>query len=118
MAMTLPTNSHVSASILELEPVESAFIARVRQFVEEEVLPNTRAWEEAAAFPEDIWLRLGELGLLAMTLPKSLGGTGYSCRAYCEACREIARGDPALAMNIAAVNALCVAHFVNFANDE
>ena len=118
MATTLPPPSLTSASILELDSVESAFLDRVRAFVEDEVLPNTRMWEEAAAFPDAIWPRLGELGLLAMTLPRNLGGTGYSCRAYCEACREIAKGDPALAMNVAAVNALCVAHFVDFASDE
>ena len=118
MAMTLSAPAYTFPSILELDSVESAFLDRVRAFVADEVLPNTRAWEEAAAFPDAIWPRLGELGLLSMTLPKSLGGTGYSCRAYCETCREIAKGDPALAMNIAAVNALCVAHFVNFANEE
>src|SRR5271166_1762697 len=114
MAMTMHAAPLGSASILELDSTEAAFIDRVRAFVEAEVLPNTRDWEEAAAFPDSIWPRLGELELLSMTLPKSLGGAGYSCRAYCEACREIARGDPALAMNIAAINALCVAHFVDF----
>ncbi|MHB8635024.1 MAG: acyl-CoA dehydrogenase family protein [Fimbriimonadaceae bacterium] len=117
MATTLASDTGTAASILDLDAVESAFVDRVRDFVAAEVLPNTRAWEEAAAFPDAIWARLGDLGLLAMTLPKDLGGTGYSCRAYCEACREIAKGDPALAMNVAAVNALCVAHFVNFASD-
>ena len=117
MATTLNANPVSYASVLELDSAETAFIERVREFVDAEVLPNTRAWEDAAAFPDSIWPRLGELELLSMTLPKNLGGAGYSCRAYCEACREIAKGDPALSMNIAAINALCVAHFVNFAND-
>src|SRR5579862_6285869 len=117
MATMLPPNPLTYASVLELDSAESAFIGRVRAFVDSEVLPNTRTWEENAAFPDAIWPRMGELGLLSMTLPKSLGGTGYSCRAYCEACREIAKGDPALAMNVAAVNALCVAHFIDFASD-
>ncbi|MBI3721186.1 MAG: acyl-CoA dehydrogenase family protein, partial [Fimbriimonas ginsengisoli] len=99
-------------------PDEAEFHDNLRRFVAEEVLPCTRTWEEARAFPDEIWPRLGQLGVLAMTLPTELGGTGYSCGTYCEACREIARGDPALAMNIAAINALCVAHFVNFASDE
>ncbi len=100
MATTLPASPTVSGTILDLNPNEAAFIDRVRAFVEAEVLPNIRAWEEAAAFPDAIWTRLGELQLLSMTLPKELGGAGgFSCRAYCEACREIAKGDPALAMN-------------------
>ena len=97
---------------------EDDFLSSVSRFVQEIVLPQTRAWEEAKGFPADIWTKLGELGLLAMTLPKSIGGTGYSCNAYVQACKLLAKGDPALAMNIAAINALCVAHFERFATEE
>jgi alkylation response protein AidB-like acyl-CoA dehydrogenase len=99
-------------------PEEALFLDQVRQFVAEEVLPNTRAWEQNRQFPDEIWPKLGQVGLLSMTLPKELGGRGYSCRTYVQACLEIAKGDPALSMNIAAINALCVAHFVSFATDE
>lgn len=103
---------------IHLTAEESAFLERVRQFVENDVWPHTREWEENALFPADIWTRLGSLGLLSMTLPKELGGQGFSCVAYAETCRELAKGDPALAMNVAAINALCVAHFVDFASQE
>jgi len=100
------------------EKDERKFLENVKEFVRTEVLPNTRGWEQAEEFPNDIWAKLGKLGLLAMTLPESLGGTGYSCATYVQACKEIAKGDPALSMNIAAINALCVAHFVDFATQE
>jgi alkylation response protein AidB-like acyl-CoA dehydrogenase len=100
------------------DPDEAAFLDKVREFVTTEVLPNTREWERNRQFPDEIWPRLGKLGILSMTLPRKLGGQGFSCRTYVETCREIAKGDPALAMNIAAINALCVAHFVSFATDE
>jgi alkylation response protein AidB-like acyl-CoA dehydrogenase len=103
---------------IQLSAEETSFLQRVRDFVANEVLPNTREWEKNTAFPDEIWPRLGELGLLSMTLPKELGGQGLSCTVYCETCRELAKGDPALSMNIAAINALCVAHFVDFASDE
>jgi alkylation response protein AidB-like acyl-CoA dehydrogenase len=109
------------ATITEVTPLDSreqAFVEAVQRFVAKEVLPNTRAWEEAKAFPDDIWPKLAAHELLSMTLPTELGGAGLSCRAYVEACRELAKGDPALSMNIAAINALCVAHFVRFASDE
>lgn len=106
-------------TIMELlSQEELSFLADVRQFVNAEVLPKTREWEEAKAFPDSIWPRLGELGLLSMTLPKDQGGRGYSCMAYVEACRELAKGDPALSMNIAAINALCVAHIAVFGTPE
>lgn len=104
--------------ILELCPEEVAFLDRVRKFATDYVLPNTRKWEADRAFPDEIWPKLGQLGLLSMTLPVEMGGTGLSCRAYCEACRELAKADPALSMNVAAINALCVAHFVEFGSKE
>src|SRR5471030_2894292 len=99
-------------------PDEATFLALVRKFVAEEVLPNTREWERNAAFPDDMWLRLGELGLLSMTLSKSKGGGGSSCSTYCHVIKEVAKGDPALAMNLSAINALCTAHFDLFATPE
>jgi alkylation response protein AidB-like acyl-CoA dehydrogenase len=114
MAMKLETRP---SEFSHLEPHEAEFLKTVRAFVQEEVLPYTREWEANEAFPASIWPRLGELGLLGMTLSKEHGGTGLSCLAYCEACREIAKGDPALSMNVAAVNALCVGHFEPFATE-
>ena len=102
----------------EFIPEEAAFVEAVKDFVATEVLPNTREWERNTAFPDDIWPKLGALGLLGMTLPKAKGGTGLSCSAFVEVCKQIAKGDPALAMNVAAINALCTAHFDHFATQE
>lgn len=102
----------------QLSPEENAFLDRVREFVAKEVLANTRDWENDTAFPPAIWPRLGQLGLLGMTVSKEWGGLGLTCAAYCEACREVAKGDPALAMNVAAINALCVSHIEKFGTDD
>lgn len=99
-------------------PSQSEFLTNVEKFVADEVLPHTREWEAQTGFPDSIWPRLGELGLLSMTLTQEMGGPGYDCQTYVNACRLIAHGDPALAMNVAAINALCVAHFVHFASPE
>lgn len=101
-----------------IELNDDVFLQSVRTFAQEEVLPNTRAWERATEFPDAIWTRLGELGLLSITLPKELGGQGRSCRTYCQVVREVAKADPALAMNIAAVNALVVGHIQKFGTEE
>ena len=103
--------------ILSFNDEEKAFLTEVEHFVAECVAPYTREWEKDT-FPSDIWKRTGALGITSCVLPKEFGGRGYSCGAYAEMCRMIAKGDPALAMNVAAINALCVAHFELFANDE
>lgn len=104
--------------IFELCPEEATFLSRVRQFANEVVLPQTREWEKNTAFAPSIWGQLGEIGLLSMTLPVEKGGIGVSCSAYVEACRELAKADPALSMNVAAINALCVGHIDHFGTPE
>ncbi len=103
--------------ILTFNDEEQKFLDDVRQFVDNVVAPNTRLWE-ADTFPADIWKQTALLGITSCVLPKTLGGRGHSCATYAELIRIIAKGDPALAMNVAAINALCVAHFEHFANDE
>lgn len=103
---------------VDIPPAESSFLDTVRDFVASEVLPETRKWEEARSFPDEIWKRMGELGLFSLCLPKEYGGPGYSCLTYCQTIREVAKGDPALAMNLAAINALCVGHIVSFGTPD
>lgn len=103
--------------VLHFNDEEKAFLASVQQFVDEVALPQTRTWEKST-FPADIWTTCAAKGFSSCVLPKEFGGHGFSCQTYAEMCRILAKGDPALSMNIAAVNALCVAHFEHFANEE
>lgn len=103
--------------ILSFTEEETQFLKIVSDWVESDVALCTRAWEQST-FPDDIWKVTAKLGVTNCILPKALGGRGYSCATYAEMCRLIAKGDPALSMNVAAINALCVAHFERFANDE
>lgn len=103
--------------VLSFTPEEQEFLQTVQRFADECVAPFTREWEKAT-FPADVWTKTAALGITSCVLPKSFGGRGYSCGTYAEMCRILAKADPALAMNVAAVNALCVAHFELFASDE
>ncbi len=103
--------------VLTFTEEEKQFLKNVQEFVDEDVAPCTRAWEKDT-FPKDIWKRCASLGITHVVFPKDLGGLGLSCGTLVETCRIIATGDPALSMNVSALNALCVAHFEHFANDE
>lgn len=102
---------------IEFTQEEQDFLNRVQKFLDEDVEPCSRAWEEDT-FPDDIWKRCAALGITHTVLPKELGGLGLSCSTYADMCRRIAKADPALCMNVAAINALCTAHFEHFCNDE
>jgi acyl-CoA dehydrogenase len=48
----------------------------VRRFTEAEVVPNLDAWERAGEVPRSLHRRAGELGLLGIGFPESVGGSG------------------------------------------
>jgi butyryl-CoA dehydrogenase len=85
-----------------------------REFARERLLPHTRAWEAAGAFPRELLAEMGQLGLLGMTVPEALGGAGLDYVSYALALMEVAAGDGALStlmsVNNAPVCAILVAN--------
>ena len=54
------------------------FRREVRQFLEGEVAPHAREWEEARRIPRDVFRRMGDLGFLSVLFPPEPGGPGGS----------------------------------------
>src|SRR5881227_2859960 len=48
----------------------------IRRFVENELRPHAREWEEAQWFPNDVFTRMAELGFLGLKYPEEYGGQG------------------------------------------
>lgn len=68
-----------------------------RAFAREQLAPHSAEWDETAAFPRDALRRMGELGLLGMTVPERWGGVGADAVSLAVALEEIAAGDAACA---------------------
>lgn len=97
---------------------EAAWLEQVEGFVAERVAPFSLEWDQKPGLPDTIWEEAGQAGLLGIISPREYGGLGFSTSAYCEACRILAQGDPALAMNVAAINALAVGHILHYGSQE
>jgi len=69
----------------------AAFRATLRRFVDRELMPHIDAWEEAAEFPRDLYLRAGELGLLGLGFPEAYGGCPGDSISVIHTCEELAR---------------------------
>jgi acyl-CoA dehydrogenase len=53
-----------------------ALRAEIRAFVTEELRPHAEEWEEAGWFPNEVFARMAERGLLGLKYPKEYGGRG------------------------------------------
>ena len=102
----------------DIQAEQAEFLKRVQEFCDKEILPKTREWEKNAEFDPAIWPKLGKMGMLKVLISKEWEGLGYSCVTYCDMIRLVAKADPALAMNLAAWNALSFAHLEKYGNDE
>jgi acyl-CoA dehydrogenase len=69
----------------------AAFRDGVRAWVEAEVAPSVREWDEAGRFPRELYRRAAQMGLLQLGYPESLGGTPCAMAFRLAAAQEIAR---------------------------
>jgi alkylation response protein AidB-like acyl-CoA dehydrogenase len=97
----------------QVSPAEAAFLKDVAAFAAAEVAPYADEWERAEELPRSVFRKAGRLGLMGVTVPKRLGGRDFGYATYALAIREIAKHMGALAIDIAAHNALAVGHILS-----
>ncbi len=68
-----------------------------RAFAREQLAPHSAEWDETGEFPRDALRRMGQLGLLGMTVPERWGGVDADAVSLAVALEEIAAGDAACA---------------------
>lgn len=91
----------------------------VREFVEGEVEPQAAQHDRQERFNVPLFRRLGELGLLGITVPDSFGGSGMDATAAVIAHEEIAASDPGFCLAYLAHAMLCVNNVaVNSTDDQ
>lgn len=97
---------------------ERAFLDRVAAFARDEVLPHADQWDHDEQLPREIFNRAGEIGMMGMIAPKEFGGQALSYVAAALAIKELGKAYAALAMDIAAHNALSVGQITQFGTAE
>ncbi|MEY2440893.1 MAG: hypothetical protein QOJ46_319 [bacterium] len=71
---------------------QKAILEMVRQFVDEQILPQAAHYDAVDEFPEPIVAQMRELGLFGVTIPEEHGGMGLDLTTYAMIVEELSRG--------------------------
>lgn len=80
----------------------------IRDFAEREIAPLAAEMDKSNQFPSHLWLKLGQLGLLGITVEEKYGGTGLGYLEHVIAMEEISRASAAVGLSYGAHSNLCV----------
>ena len=81
---------------------------QVNAFARDEIAPRAAEIDEKNEFPNDLWQKFGDMGLLGITVSEEDGGTGMGYLAHCIAMEEISRASASVGLSYGAHSNLCV----------
>ena len=80
----------------------------VYKFAQKEIAPIADQIDKENSFPNHLWKKFGELGLLGITASPKYGGSDMSYLAHCIAIEEISRASASVGLSYGAFSNLCI----------
>ena len=80
----------------------------VYKFAQNEIAPLAKEVDENNEFPNFLWEKFGELGLLGITADEDYGGSGLNYLSHCIVMEEISRASASIGLSYGAFSNLCV----------
>ncbi len=80
----------------------------VETFAADEIAPRAAAIDRSNDFPADLWRKMGDLGVLGITVEEEYGGAGMGYLEHVVAMEEISRASASVGLSYGAHSNLCV----------
>ena len=114
--MAMGLNSDVGLDF-DLGETVDMLRGQVQAFAADEIAPRAADIDRDNAFPADLWRKMGELGVLGITVEEEYGGAGMGYLEHVVAMEEISRASASVGLSYGAHSNLCVNQIRRNGND-
>ncbi len=102
----------------ELSDELHAMQEMVRRFAQDEIAPRAHQIDKSNDFPNDLWKKMGELGLHGITIDEQYGGVNMGYLAHCIVVEEISRASASVGLSYGAHSNLCINQIYRNGNEQ
>jgi alkylation response protein AidB-like acyl-CoA dehydrogenase len=89
-----------------------------RELAEAEIVPNATSWDRSHRFPDELYPKLAELGLMGACIPEEYGGAGADFLSYILVLEELSRADAGVGVTVAVHTSATTLPILTFGTDE
>jgi alkylation response protein AidB-like acyl-CoA dehydrogenase len=92
--------------------------ALAREFAHAEIDPHAADWDRERRFPEEVYRKLAQLGLMGVCVPEEYGGAGADFLAYVLVLEELSRADAGVGVTVAVHTSAATLPILAFGTEE
>jgi alkylation response protein AidB-like acyl-CoA dehydrogenase len=102
----------------ELTEEQRGIQSVAREIAEAEIVPNAASWDREHRFPDELFPKLAQLGLLGVCVPEEHGGAGADFLSYVLVLEEVSRADAGVGVTVAVHTSAATLPILTFGTEE